>query len=105
MHSTDLTLPLYHHSLAPHLQASAGGNDTLAVFGAMLFSVLLLVSSGSLSSSNPSLYKTTSSVKKPLKLGAWKVIVIALVSCYLVPLGSATDIGNKVCLGSVMQAG
>ena len=99
-----LTLPLYY-SLAPHLQTWASGLDALAMFGLMLITVLLLASSGSsMPSSNPSLYKTTSSKMKTSKLGAWKVILIALVSCYLIPLGSA-DTGNKVCLETMMRDG
>ncbi len=96
-----LTLSL-SHSLAPHSQATASCANALAMLGIMFILVLLLVSSIKLlSSSNPLLYKKISSKKKTPKIGAWRVIVIVLVSCYLIALGSA-DTVNKVCLEAVM---
>ncbi len=85
-----------------HLQATASCLDMLAMLGVVLIAVLLLSSGSAMPSSNPLLYKTTSSKTKTSKLGAWKLIVIALVSCHLIPLGSA-DTGNKVCPDTVMR--
>lgn len=76
-------------------EATASCLDMLAMLGVVLIAVLLLSSGSAMPSSNPLLYKTTSSKTKTSKLGAWKLIVIALVSCHLIPLGSA-DTGNKV---------